>query len=257
MRQRTLPSEFIGSGCGALAPPTPDVALGLEVARSGRPVAASPGHVLVVGLSSGPSRGSSSPTATSRTSCQGAFRYREDPGSPPHPLRRLRRSGRIRRTVPHVPTIAGCSWVRSLPLLELLVLSFGFPLFRCRPERPLPLCSLHHFWCCGLGFGEGMPLPSLVPSSWVLTTSTGSSVRASRRVAAGTGSGVRQVGPASFVDPLVLRRGRSVSDRARGFPWRDTLRRFRPRRQPSRITAGCSPPAVRRLPFRGLSPLSQ
>jgi hypothetical protein len=62
-----------------------------------------------------------------------------------------------------------------------------------------------------------MPLLPLVPSSWVLTTSTGSSVRASRRVAAGAGSGVRQVCPASFVGAPYgsLRIGRGGS---RGAP---------------------------------------
>jgi hypothetical protein len=38
-----------------------------------------------------------------------------------------------------------------------------------------------------------------------------------------------------------------LPERVRGPHWRSTLRRFVPRRQPFRIAAVCSPPAVRRL----------
>jgi hypothetical protein len=66
-------------------------------------------------------------------------------------------------------------------------------------------------------FGRAMPLAPLVPSSWFRSTSTACSVPGLQRVAAGTRSGVRQVGPTSIVATR-RPRGRRPARIVRGMP---------------------------------------
>lgn len=142
----------------------------------------------------GPPRDSSSPTATSWTLVPGRVPFTFDPGSPPHPLRRLRRSGRICWT----STDRSAS---APPLLELFVLL----------RAPLPGLSrnvLSRFppvpfrVATARSFGSLRPEDATLPTRSVLvvpSTSTVCSVPGLQHVAAGTRSGVRQVGPSSNV----------------------------------------------------------
>jgi len=147
-----------------------------------------------LGLSNGPPRDSSSPTATSWTLVPGRAPESFESGSPPHPLRRLRRSGRIRSTCTGFPASV-------VPLLELLVL-LRAPLpglsgnvhSRSAPV-PLRVATARSF--APLRSGDAtLPTRSVLVVS---TTSTACSVPGLQHVAAGTRSGVRQVGPSPFV----------------------------------------------------------
>jgi hypothetical protein len=86
-----------------------------------------------------------------------------DPGSPPHPLRRLRRSGRIRRTITGRPMSSFLSW-NFRPSLG--------PLFRVSPGTSPPARrrsrSVSPRLVRSLRFGREMPLSRRVPPSWFL-----------------------------------------------------------------------------------------
>jgi len=173
----------------------------------------------------GPPRDSSSPTATSWTLVPGRVPESFESGSPPHPLRRLRRSGRIRSTSTDFSASV-------LPLLELFVL-LG-PLFRVTPETSTPARRRFRSVLPRLGrslcFGRKMPLFRRVPPSWFLPP---------RRFAPFLASSMLQLAPDLGFARLVPRRSlalrrsfdlRSTSDRAWDDPVRLALRRFAPRR---------------------------
>jgi len=179
-------------------------------------------------------------------SCQGAFRNRQ---IPVHRLTRCVVSGVLAGSVGSSPV----SRSRSLPLLELLVLSFGFPSsdvgvnvhsrFRAAVPRGTDGTRLRR--------QDATPVArSVLVGSHHLDGFLRSRFPACC-------SRYRIWGSPGL--PCIDRRSslRFSSDRARGFPWRTTLRRFRPRRQPSRITAGCSPPAVHRLSRHELSSVAR
>lgn len=178
-----------GSGCAPLGAPTPDVRSGRR--SRGRP----PPQVTCRSLAfpTGPPRGSSSPTATSWTLVPRRVPGSSDPGSPPLPLRRLRRPGRIRRLPPVARVPSPLVELLVLPLAPLPGLSWNvhsrsarFPRRVTTPRAVAPLRSR----------GCRLPTRSVLVVS---TTSTACSVPGLQRVSAGTGSGVRQVGPSSFV----------------------------------------------------------
>lgn len=129
--------------------------------------------------------------------------------------------------------------------------SFLSPLFRVSPGTSTPARPGSRVVSPLRGpllrFGREVAASRLVPSSWFPPP---------RRLAPFLASSVFQLAPDLGFARLVPRRslvlvrpcGRpSTSDRARDAPVRLTLRRFPPRRQPVRITASCSPPAVHHL----------
>jgi hypothetical protein len=109
------------------------------------------------------------------------------------------------------------------------------PVSRCPRERPLPETPE------GISFGRRVP-PRRSRSARVVSLHLGGFLR-SRLPACCSRYRVRvrQVSGGSVVEAEASRAGSVVPA---GAP---TLRRFAPRRQPCRIAAACSPPAVRRL----------
>jgi hypothetical protein len=191
-----------------------------EVAR----LPASPGHPSVVGLSDAPVLLFVVADGSFAVWCQGACRVSLEVPShrlPPWPrLRRSRRAEppvpafrRSRASSPGTSSLAGCPSpdvavnVYSRRSGDLLRPTDATPPVSLRPRGFSPPRRFLPFTVSGML----QPVPGL-------------------------GSpGFARIG----------RRSRSFSDRGRVPRWRSTLRRFAPRRQPYRIAAACSPPAVR------------
>jgi len=140
---------------------------------------------------------------------RGSDSFDSDP--PPHPLRRLRCSGRICRTSPPIARAL------VLPLLELLVL-LRAPLPGLSGFVPTPARGVSTRVSAGVACPSLRQVDAIFlrgPSSWFLPPRRCLRTPASSMFAAGTRSGVRRVDPASVVGAPHLAVGPPRSVRGR------------------------------------------